>query len=156
MNPSIVRIYLTSFFLVLLLMQQGCISSRNGKSDNFPTQADFPGYQLIDARYDKNISLSVRQNKNIAVVVKDLVVTAYYNIDTPRYDKDFVFFAGTERCCAPKEPLMGASGLLVYRFHILNKTGKTNIDIIARHKGLEEKKEHYNSDIVTKVNLKVK
>lgn len=155
MLSNCVRIFMISFLGLGLIMQHGCMSSQNSKS-NYPSSSDFPDYTLIDARYNKNLAITVDKNSKFAVVVKDLAVTAYSNLDTPKYDKDYIFFAGSERCCAPAEPMMGAAGLLVYRFHTLNKSGKITVELISRHKGLDTKKEHYDSDIVTKINVRVK
>jgi len=137
---------------MLFCFQHGCTSATTPK-DNFPSQKDFPDYELIDARYTENLILNVKKNKKIAIVVKDLSTTAFSNLEKPFYDKNFVSFSGSKRCCLPTEPLMGASGLRVYRFHFLEKSGKTIIKIIARHKGLSPTAEHFDSDIVTKVDV---
>jgi hypothetical protein len=142
-------------FLVGLfaMMIQNCSTSKEQK-DNFPRTADYPGYDLIDARHVQNISLDVQQGTKLAIVVRDLAVTAFSNLEKPVYDKKFVAFEGLDRCCVPTNGLIGASGLLVYKFQVLRPIKKTtSIKLISRHKGLDMNAAHYDSDLVTKIDL---
>ncbi len=155
MRLVFIKTIMTCFLGIFVLMQQSCVSQKN-PNDNFPTENEFPEYRLIDARYQENLSISVNENSKFAIVVRDLAVTAFSNLGQPRYDSKDFFFAGAERCCAPKTPRFGESGLLVYRFHALNVSDKTTIELIARRKGLDMQKLQYDSDLVKTIHVKIK
>lgn len=145
------HLFLT-FLLGMSLMVQSCTSAKTTK-DNFPAQIDYPNYELIDARHTTDMSLTAKQNSKLAIVVRNLAVTAYTNLETPVYDKKMVAFEGVDRCCVPNG-MMGSSGLMVYRFRILRK-GDTTIQLIARHKGFSERTPRFDNDIVTSIKLKI-
>lgn len=134
-------------------MIESCTSASKPK-DNFPSAAQYSGYELVDARHTTTFALNVKQHSKVAVVVRDLAVTAFTNLDNPVYDRKMVEFEGLDHCCAPDSRVMGGSGLVVYRFHFIQK-GETKIQLIARHKGLSTTADHYDSDIVTTINVNV-
>lgn len=136
-------------------MMHSC-TGQKGQKDNFPLASDYPGYDLVDARHVQNITLSAKQGGKFAIVVRDLAVTAFTNLETPVYNKSYVVFEGVERCCLPQNGLIGASSLLVYKFQALRPTTKpSNIKLIARHKGLDMTTAHYDSDLVTNIDLEI-
>lgn len=150
---------ISNWFLIvsvgfLVLMMQSCTSAKT-HADNFPSQMDYPGYDLIDARHTDNLALNVKRTTKIAVVVRDLSVTAFTNLEFPRYDKKIVVFEGSDRCCVPNNGMVGATGLMVYRFHFIKTVEDTKIQLIARHKGLSMTADHFDSDLVTTLKLKI-
>lgn len=153
MRSKIKNILFTFFVCFFGFMTQHCTASKE-KKDNFPPASDYVGYNLVDARHVQNISLDVEKGTKLAIVVRDLAVTAFTNLETPAYDKALIRFEGVDRCCLPKNGLIGASGLLVYKFQVLEISKKPSIiKLVARHKGLNMMAEHYDSDLVTQIEL---
>lgn len=137
-----------------MLMTQNCTGAKQ-KNDNFPPASSYVGYNLVDARHVQNLSLSVKQGAKLGIVVRDLSLTAFTNMETPTLNpKNLMNFEGVDRCCSPKSGLIGASGLLVYKFQVL-RPGTATIKLTARHKGLDISTEHYDSDLVTTINLTI-
>lgn len=144
-------ILLVSF---LGLFLKGCTSAQTA-NDNFPSQSQYPNYKLVDARFTNELSIDVRKQEKVAIVVRDLSTTAYSNLPNPKYDNTYMTFEGAEICCLPSERLIGSSGLRVYKFDFKNKPGKTTIQLVARHKGLSPSKAHFESDLITKIQAQV-
>ena len=144
---SIATLYFATPFILA-----GCASS--SKTYVFPDKDDYQGYKIIDGVDKDTVFAKVETEDKIAVVLRDIATTSYSFIE-PRYNNSMVHFDGKSQCCGPDSPLMGASGLIVYKFSFIGK-GTTAINIIARQKGLSVTASSFETDHVVTVNAEVK
>jgi hypothetical protein len=128
----------------------GCATS---KTYELPSKNQFQGYKIIDAVEQDVVSIKVDRDEKIAIVVRDIGTTSYSYLE-PRYMNSMITYEGLSSCCRPKDPLMGNSGLSVYKFSFIG-LGETKIELIARHKGLLTTARHFDDDNTITVNVKV-
>lgn len=127
-----------------------CSSS---KTYNLPTEDQYQGYKIIDGVDKDTVFAKIKTEDKIAVVLRDISTTSYSFIE-PRYNNSMAHFDGKSQCCGPDSPLMGNTGLIVYKFSFIGK-GKTTINIVARQKGLSATANSFETDHVYSVNAEV-
>ena len=129
----------------------GCSSS--GKNYTLPEGDEYQGYKIIDGVDKNSLREEVSTGDKLAVVVRDIATTAYSYLP-PRFNNSMVDFEGLVRCCTSTSPVMGNSGLSVYRFKFIGK-GNTTIRLVARQKGLSPTANHFDTDNIVELNVKV-
>jgi hypothetical protein len=120
---------------------------------NLPSADLYPGYKIIDSVDKDTAETTIKSGEKIAIVLRDNSTTAYSFIE-PRYNNSMVHFDGKSNCCLANPKLIGSSGMAVYKFSFIG-LGKTNIQIIARHKGLSSTAESFDTDLTYATNVEV-
>lgn len=114
------------------------------KTYQLPYQDQFEGYKIIDGVDKQAVKVNVSQDEKVAVVLRDIATTSYSFLE-PRYMNSMVNYDGKSACCNPNSPLMGNSGLVVYKFSFIG-VGNTTVHIISRQKGLSPTADQFDTD----------
>lgn len=148
MKKNIVKFCLATVFVFPFFM-----SCSTPKSYILPKAEQYQGYKIIDGVDKDTVFAKIKTDEKIAVVLRDISTTSYSFIE-PRYNNSMVQYDGKSQCCGPEGPIVGNTGLVVYKFSFIGK-GKTTIKLIARQKGLSVTANSFETDHVYGVNVEV-
>lgn len=147
-NKNLFAVSLSSVCILSAFLS--CTSSKNY---TLPKQEQYQGYKILDGVDKDTLAVKLETNEKIAVVLRDITTTSYSFIE-PRYNNSMVRYDGKSQCCGPNSPMMGNSGLIVYKFSFIGK-GNTTINLVSRQKGLSVTAASFETDHLVTVNATV-